>query len=85
MKLKDGLLLVSAVVLCPCHLPFVLPALAGLLAGTGAGAFISANTGVLIGGATAGFVAIAYFSLRRVSDARRSEPIEGQEKNSGPY
>ena len=45
---REAFLLVTGFITCPCHLPFVLPGLATLLAGTAVGAFIGDNTSLLI-------------------------------------
>jgi len=37
---KHGLLIISGLISCPCHLPLVLPLLAAALAGTAVGTFI---------------------------------------------
>lgn len=62
--MKRAFLLVTGVIACPCHLPFVLPALAGLLAGTALGAFIAKNTGLLIALAAVYFFAVVAYFLR---------------------
>lgn len=60
---KEGFLLVTGFLTCPCHLPFLLPALAGLLVGTAVGAFISENTGLLIAVATIYFFGVVLYFL----------------------
>jgi len=62
--IKNAFLLFTGSLTCPCHLPFVLPALAGLLAGTAVGAFIANNTGFLIALATVYFVGVVIYFLR---------------------
>lgn len=61
---KDIFLAVTGFLTCPCHLPFVLPAVAGLLAGTAVGAFIAENTVLLIVLATIYFVGVLGYFLR---------------------
>jgi mercuric ion transport protein len=61
---------------CPCHLPFVLPALAAGLAGTATGAFIAENTGWLIALATIYFVAVVAYFLKGTGKKQTSEEHE---------
>lgn len=72
--LKNFFLVLTGFLACPCHLPFLLPALAGLLAGTTVGAFIDAHTGLLIALATVYFVGVAVYFLSRDKsrESRRS-------------
>ena len=51
-----GVLAVTGFIACPCHLPFTLPLLIGVLGGTGIGAGIAANVSLIYGIATAYFV-----------------------------
>lgn len=68
-------LLVTGFLTCPCHLPFLLPALAALLAGTAVGAFIAENTGLLIALSTVYFLGVViYFLLAK--GGRSSESLE---------
>ncbi len=62
--IKSAFLLLTAFLTCPCHLPFLLPALAALLAGTVVGAFIAENIGWLIALATLYFVGVVTYFLR---------------------
>ena len=48
-KLWGGVLLVTGLIACPCHLIITLPLYIGLLAGTGIGAMLGANTGLVYG------------------------------------
>ena len=52
-----GLLAITGLVACPCHLPLTLPLLLALLGGTGAAAFITTHLGLLYGLAAAYFIA----------------------------
>lgn len=61
---KKPFLIVTGFITCPCHLPFVLPALAALLAGTAAGAFIAENKGLLIALATVYFAGVVIYFVR---------------------
>jgi uncharacterized membrane protein len=65
---KNLFLAATAALACPCHLPFLLPALAGFVGGA-AGAFIGENTGLLIALATGYFVGVAAYFLRRARQA----------------
>ncbi len=47
---------VTGVLACPCHLVVTLPLLAGLLAGTALGQFLTHNTGLVYTGAAIYFV-----------------------------
>jgi hypothetical protein len=58
-KLKNTLLLVGAVVSCPCHLLLW----AGLLAGTSLGAFLTANFAWVFAAFTVAFVLILRFGF----------------------
>lgn len=73
---KGAFLLFTGVLTCPCHLPFVFPALAAGLAGTAIGAFISENTGLLIALATVYFVGVVIYFLSGKRRERSSEPLE---------
>ena len=48
-KVWGGVLLVTGLIACPCHLIITLPLILGLLAGTGAAAILGANTGLVYG------------------------------------
>ncbi len=63
--IKNTFLLLTGFLTCPCHLPFLLPALAALLAGTAVGTFIADNTGLLIALATIYFVGVVVYFLSR--------------------
>jgi mercuric ion transport protein len=45
----------TALLACPCHLIFLLPAVLGLLGGTALGAALEANTGLIVAAATVYF------------------------------
>lgn len=62
--IQNVFLLITGLLTCPCHLPFVLPALAGLFAGTAIGAFITDNTGWLITLASLYFVGVVIYFLK---------------------
>ena len=49
-------LTVTGLVACPCHFPFTLPLILGLLGGTGIGSFVGANTSLVYGIATGYFI-----------------------------
>jgi mercuric ion transport protein len=55
-RLSGGGLIVSGIIACPCHLAVTLPLLAGLLAGTALGHFLTHNTGLVYTGAAIYFV-----------------------------
>ncbi len=58
-NLKGYLLLGTAIVACPCHLPLTL----GLLAGTSLGGLLAENLGLLTVGLTGSFVLALGFGL----------------------
>ena len=67
-KLWGGVLVVTGIVACPCHLVITLPLILGLLAGTGAGAILGANTGLVYGIAGGYFIvalAAGWYLLNR--------------------
>lgn len=66
-RAKNIFLAISGFLTCPCHLPFVLPALAAGLAGTALGAFIAKNTLLIIVGATIYFVGVVVYFLRGIN------------------
>ncbi len=55
-KIWGGVLVVTGLVACPCHLVFTLPIILGLLAGTGVGAILGSNTGLVYGVAGTYFI-----------------------------
>ena len=55
-KIWGGVLALTGVIACPCHLPLTLPLILGVLAGTGLGSFIGANTSWVYGIATGYFI-----------------------------
>ncbi len=55
-KVWGGVLLVTGFIACPCHLIITLPLILGLLAGTGVGAILGANTGLVYGVAGGYFI-----------------------------
>ena len=71
------LLMGTALLACPCHLAFLLPAGLGLLGGTALGTALGANVGWVIAAATVYFAgALAgglYLLNRRVRDEKEGE------------
>ena len=55
-RIVGYLLTGTALIACPCHLVFLLPAALGLLGGTAMGAALAANTGLVVAAATVYFV-----------------------------
>lgn len=72
-------LAVTGFIACPCHLPFTLPLLIGVLGGTGIGAGIAANVSLIYMIATGYFVigiGIGLYLLNRRQ--RRTRVTEAQ-------
>ena len=55
-KVWGGVLIVTGFIACPCHLIITLPLILGLLAGTGVGAILATNTGLVYGVAGGYFI-----------------------------
>lgn len=72
-SLRGIFLLTTVVLFCPCHLPFTLATLAGLLAGTAAGAFINEYSSQIILASTLYFIGIVTYALYSLT---RSPVIE---------
>ena len=49
-KIRSGVMFAASVIICPCHLPIVLPLALALLAGTPAAVWITQNVGWAYGG-----------------------------------
>lgn len=80
----------TALLTCPCHLVFLLPAVLGLLGGTALGAALEANTGLVVAAATVYFFgALAggiYLMNRRArgEKERRPAPSSAGRKTGAP-
>jgi len=55
-KVWGGVLVVTGFIACPCHLVITLPLILGVLGGTGLGAFLSDNQGLVYGVTTGYFI-----------------------------
>ena len=75
-KVWGGVLLVTGLIACPCHLVITLPIILGLLAGTGVGAILGANTGLVYGVAGAYFI-VALVSGWYVLNSKKDVPSPG--------
>ena len=75
-KVWGGVLLVTGLIACPCHLVITLPIILGLLAGTGVGAILGANTGLVYGVAGAYFI-VALVSGWYVLNSKKGVPRPG--------
>ena len=73
-KIWGGVLVVTSLIACPCHLVITLPIILGLLAGTGAGAILGANTGwvyTIAGGYFIVALAAGWYVLNRKRPAQQ--------------
>lgn len=76
-KIAGYLLAGTALIACPCHLVFLLPAALGLLGGTALGAALAANTGLIVAAATVYFVVAlgaGFYLLNRLTEKGASCP-----------
>ena len=67
-KVWGSVLVVTGFIACPCHLVITLPLVLGLMAGTGVGAILAANTGlvyVIAGGYFVAALAGGWYLLNR--------------------
>ena len=67
-KVWGGVLFVTGFIACPCHLIITLPLILGLLAGTGVGAILATNMGLVYGVAGGYFIvalAAGWYLLNR--------------------
>lgn len=72
-KFRGYVLVVTAFIACPCHLPITLPLAIGLTSGTAWGAIISQNQAAIYGLFTVYFVgglALGYWLLTRDHQGR---------------
>ncbi|MDP9410740.1 MAG: hypothetical protein M3P70_09590 [Actinomycetota bacterium] len=84
------LLMGTALLACPCHLVFLLPAVLGLLGGTALGAALEANTALLVVGTTVYFFAALAGGMHLINRRARSEkgrspaPSSAAQKTGAP-
>ena len=55
-RVWGGVLVATGFIACPCHLVVTLPLILGVLGGTGLGAYLTDNQGLVYGVATAYFI-----------------------------
>ena len=67
VSVKRGLLIVSGLIGCPCHLPLVLPLLGVALAGTMVGTFIQDYMWGIGIAATLYFILVVLYALKKWS------------------
>ena len=72
-----GVLAVTGFIACPCHLPFTLPLLLGVLGGTGIGASIAGNVSLIYGIATGYFILAIGVGFYLLNRRRRGARITG--------
>jgi len=76
---KRGLLIVSGLITCPCHLPLVLPLLGVALAGTAVGTFIQNHLWGIGIAATLYFIFVVLYVLKKWSRNTQFDMISGDE------
>ena len=77
-KIAGYLLAGTALIACPCHLVFLLPAALGMLGGTALGAVLAANTGLVVAAATVyfgGALSAGLYLLNRRTEKETSCPV----------
>lgn len=78
-RLAGGILAVTGIVVCPCHLPLTLPLLLGVLGGTGLGSFFAGHAG-LVYGISAGYfimgLSIGVYLLNRKTKSLRGQACD---------
>ncbi len=79
MSVRRGLLIVSGLITCPCHLPLVLPLLGVALAGTAVGTFIQNHLWGIGIAATLYFIFVALYLLKKWSRNTQFDMISGDE------
>jgi len=79
-----GVLAVTGFIACPCHLPFTLPLLIGVLGGTGLGVGVAANVNLIYVVATGYFIlaiGVGVYLLNRkkrnIQEASSEIPLQG--------
>ena len=77
--MKRGLLIVSGLITCPCHLPLVLPLLGAALAGTTVGTFIQNYMWGIGIAATLYFILVVLYALKKWSRNTQFDMISGGE------
>ena len=70
-------LAVTGFIACPCHLPFTLPLLIGVLGGTGLGVGIAANVNLIYAVATGYFILAIGVGFYLLNRRRRGARITG--------
>ena len=55
-RIWGGVLVATGFIACPCHLVITLPLILGALGGTGIGAYLTDNQGLVYGVATGSFI-----------------------------
>lgn len=72
-KIWAGVLVLTGIIACPCHLPLTLVLLAGVLGGSALGSFVADNRGLVYGFATGYFIVAigaAWYLLSRKRAAK---------------
>ena len=77
--MRRGLLIVSGLITCPCHLPLVLPLLGAALAGTAVGTFIQDQLWGIGIAATLYFIFVVLYVLKKWSRNTQFDMISGDE------
>ena len=74
-KVWGGVLVVTGFIACPCHFVITLPIILGALGGTGLGAFLSDNQGLVYGVASTYFI-VGLAGGIYLWDRRQSKPSQ---------
>ena len=80
-KVWGGVLVGTGFIACPCHLVITLPIVLGLMAGTGAGAILAANTG-LVYGIAGGYFVVALAAGWYLLSRKRSKAGLAPDRNA---
>ena len=75
-RVWGSVLVVTGFIACPCHLVITLPLFLGLMAGTGIGAILAANT-ALVYGIAGGYFVVALAAGWYLFNRKGQKPVQG--------